>query len=131
MWGIYKFKCVCAFVCDCVALLKASPPPQKILISKFRGLKFQIFRFFFNLFWFVWMIFDIFYTYSIHRKSIRVREKKHKFSYFTIVCVCHSLGILSKSSNSILKNGLLLKRVCFFLRQNFIIIIFYSFVLFF
>lgn len=33
------------------------------------------------------MIFDIFYTYSIHRKSIRVRVKKHKFSYFTIVCV--------------------------------------------
>ena len=58
--------------------------------------------------------FDIFYTYSIHRKSKRVRERKTSFPIFTIFCVS-LLGILSKSSNSILKNGLLLKRVCFFL----------------
>ena len=94
-----------------VALLKASPQ----INFDFKISRAKIYMSFFFLFLCLSdFTFDIFYTYSIHRKSKRVRERKTSFPIFTIFCVS-LLGILSKSSNSILKNGLLLKRVCFFL----------------
>ncbi len=91
---------------------------------------------FFFFYFYVWVILHL--IYSIHILYIgkaKKWEKERQVFLFLQFFVCHSrLGILSKSSNSILKNGLLLKRVCFFfayfLLTNFYYYYFYSSVYF-